>query len=621
MKRFAAAALAALAAPGVAHAAGVSLAARDLPLRQARVLTGARSPGTFDLVGLHWQGSGKVLFRTRSVSGPWSAWHTADSDDQVGSWHLGQLYWTGTADRLDYRVAGAVRRVRAYYVWSPVDAVPYRTLSIAGSPQIIPRYGWQADEEIRRGPPLYAPSIRLAIVHHTAGTNNYGPLQSAAIVKGIELYHVEGNGWKDIGYNFLVDKYGQVFEGRYGGMTRNVIGAHAAGFNTGSVGVAIIGNYESRPISKAAEQALVKLLAWRLDLAHVDPTSALADTSLGNPRFPAGVPVFLRAISGHRDTGFTDCPGNALYRRLPTIAREVAATGLPKLYAAVAAGKLGGTIVFTGRLSAALPWTVTVTRGGQLVARGSGSGTAISWSWNSGGVPRAPYTWTMASGTSVRPATGAIGAAGPPPPPAPTTPPLPLLSALTVTPGVISPNGDGFADSAVISYALGVHGAVTAQLLDSNGGTALTLFSSQPQSAKLQSFPFAGLEPIADGYYTLRVSALADDGRNTTLDATVVIDRTLSSVAASPSPLTPGGTITFAFGLAKPAQATVAVQQGSTVVATVFQGELQPGPQTFTWDGATSAGPAPPGHYDLVVTTVDDVGTVSQSAGFDVAPS
>src|SRR5207253_6993904 len=117
--------------------------------------------------------------------------------------------------------------------------------------------------------------VHFAIVHHTAGTNSYTEAQSAAIVRGIELYHVKGNGWNDIGYNFLVDKYGQVFEGRYGGMERPVVGAHAMGFNTGSVGVAVIGNYGDSGISVAARASLVRLLAWRLDVAHVDPASRL----------------------------------------------------------------------------------------------------------------------------------------------------------------------------------------------------------------------------------------------------------------------------------------------------------------------------------------------------------
>src|SRR6185369_1940954 len=131
------------------------------------------------------------------------------------------------------------------------------------------RSGWRADESIRRAPPLYAPAIQLAIVHHTAGANSYTRSQSAAIVRAIEIYHVKGNGWNDIGYNFLVDKYGQIFEGRYGGITRNVVGAHAQGFNTGSTGIALIGNYQSGTPTAVQLAALEKLIAWRLDLAHV----------------------------------------------------------------------------------------------------------------------------------------------------------------------------------------------------------------------------------------------------------------------------------------------------------------------------------------------------------------
>ena len=124
---------------------------------------------------------------------------------------------------------------------------------------------------------------------------------------------MKGNGWNDIGYNFLVDRFGQVFEGRYGGIERNVVGAHAEGFNTGSVGVSLLGEYSSLAVSQKARDALAALLAWRLDIAHVDPASTLSFISGGNARFPAGLPVFLRTVSGHRDAGFTDCPGNQLY--------------------------------------------------------------------------------------------------------------------------------------------------------------------------------------------------------------------------------------------------------------------------------------------------------------------
>src|SRR5262249_15248974 len=155
------------------------------------------------------------------------------------------------------------------------------------------------------------------------------------------------------------------------------------GFNTGSVGVAVIGNYQSVPISAAARKALVQLLAWRLDVAHLDPLSFANVLSGGNSRFPADVPVTLRAISGHRDTYFTECPGNKLYAQIPAIAKAVAATGLPKLYAPVVSGKIGGAVRFTARLSSAVPWTVTVSDAtGAVVVSGSGTGTTVDWTWD-----------------------------------------------------------------------------------------------------------------------------------------------------------------------------------------------------------------------------------------------
>jgi hypothetical protein len=127
---------------------------------------------------------------------------------------------------------------------------------------------------------------------------------------------VQGNGWNDIGYNFLVDRFGTIYEGRFGGIDRNVVGAHALGFNTGSVGIALLGTYGDAKPSAAAQDAIARLIAWRLDLAHVDPTSFLTFISGGSERYANGIPVLLSAVSGHRDTGFTECPGNALYSRL-----------------------------------------------------------------------------------------------------------------------------------------------------------------------------------------------------------------------------------------------------------------------------------------------------------------
>jgi hypothetical protein len=604
-----------LAAPGVAHAADATIAMRELPVGAQRSLSAVRSPGTFDLLGFHWIGFGAVSFRTRKVDGRWSGWTPADTDDnRRGQWHLGNPFWVGASDRVEYRLHGDVRRLRAYYVWSPIEKIPLRTVSIAGSPQIIPRAGWGALESIRRAPPRYAPAVRFAVVHHTAGTNSYGPAASAAIVRGIELYHVKGNGWNDIGYNFLVDRYGQVFEGRYGGITRNVIGAHAGGFNGGSTGVSVIGNFGTTAPPAAALTSLEKLIAWRLDVAHVDPLGTLTWLSGGNPRFASGSPVFLRAIAGHRDTGFTDCPGDALYRLLPQIAHAVAGIGLPKLYSPGYSGKLGGPIRFTGRLTTALPWTVTVTGPtGATVARGSGSGTAISWTWNSAGAPKGAYGWLIDAGPTVQPARGMIGAGGvpPPPPPPPTTT---LLTGLTLTPPAFSPNGDGFADATTVSYTLSSVAAVTATVTNSSGAVAATLFSGQRQSARRISFTYAG-DGLADGNYALNVDAKADDGREVRVSTAFVVDRTLSSVAASPNPLPAGQTLTITFALAKDAHVVVTVAQADRAIATVIDGQFGPGTQTVQWQSASTLAA---GSYTLLVTAADDVATISQPLAFDV---
>ena len=609
-----------------------SIRLQEVPIGATRTTAAAVAPGRFDLVGLHWEGSGTVLFRTRSLAGRWSAWQpAAPEDDQPtgGSaearlrrhWRLGSPYWVGPSDMLAYRLAGRVRRLRIWYVWAPVTRSPVRTMAMAGSPRIVPRSGWHAEDEILRGRPRYAKSVAFAVVHHTAGSNTYTRAQSPAIVLGIELYHVRANGWNDIGYNFLVDKYGQVFEGRAGGIERNVIGAHAGGFNTGSVGVALIGNYTAAGITPAARLALVNLLAWRLDVAHVDPLSTLSWRSGGNAEYPRGRPVTLRAISGHRDTGYTSCPGASLYAKLPDIARSVAATGLPKLYAPMVAGGLGGQVRFTARLSSPAAWVVTVrSASGAVAARGRGTGTAVAWTWDAGRIPAGgSYTWTIEAGPQTRPASGTIGKAPSQPPP----PPGSLLAGLAVTPPVVSPDADGIDDALAISYSLAARASVTATVKDATGAVVATLFANQVQGARRQSFAYdAG--GLADGAYTLSIAAASTDGRSARLEAPFAIDRTLSGLALSTAALTPNGdgvddTIGISFALATGAQVTVQIEQAGSLVATVFSGALPAGPSQIVWDGTTPAGLAAPGTYDAVVLVDGVYGMTRHAAPFTVS--
>ena len=358
----------ALAVPAVAHGAD-RFVVRDEPLSATSGFRARQAPLDFNLVGLHWKGPGSVSFRTLSRAGRWSAWREAaaeaedlpDADSAEGSCapglELGSPYWTGPATSIQYRFDGRVSRLRAYFVWSDPQAeqalLPRRVAARAAQPTIVHRAAWGADESIVRAKPYYASAVRFAVVHHTAGTNSYSASESAGDRPGIERYHVLANGWNDIGYNFLVDKYGQVFEGRGGGITKNVVGAHAEGFNTGSTGVAVIGNYESQSHLARSARRPRELLAWRLDVAHVNPLGKLTWTSGGNPRYPAGTKVRLRTVSGHRDTGPTSCPGGTALCPAPGDRGRRCSTGLPKLYNPVVTGSLGGPVRFTATLTEA----------------------------------------------------------------------------------------------------------------------------------------------------------------------------------------------------------------------------------------------------------------------------
>jgi hypothetical protein len=620
--------------PASAWAGHATIVSQDLPVGVSRTTAGAVAPSRFNLVGLHWQGSGTVLFRTHSISGRWSVWRRAAPEDEDRpdrgtaefrarrGWRLGNPYWVGSSDGIGWRVLGDVSRVRAWYVWSPAGRSPgTRTVSLAGSPKIMLRSGWNANEVIRRHAPRYAKGVYFAIVHHTAGSNSYGPGTSPAIVRGIELYHVRGNGWNDIGYNFLVDKYGQVFEGRAGGVDRNVIGAQAEGFNTGSVGIAVIGNYTSAQITPATQTALAKLLAWRLDVAHVDPLGFVTWTSGGNPKYSRGAPVLLRAISGHRDTGFTSCPGTRLYARLPDLAHQVASIGLPKLYAPTVSGTLGGPVKFIARLSSAGPWVVTVRdAAGRPVARGAGTSLAVSWTWNAAGVAPGSYIWTIEAGARTRPATGTIGRA---PAPVPNPPvPAPILSGLTLDPAVLSPDGDGIADTATISYTLGGRAAVTATVQDSSGAVVATLFSGQLQGARRQSFPYAA-GGLPDGAYVLSISATGEDGRTGSLAAPFGVDRTLSGLSLTTQLLTPNGdgaddTLGIGFSLSVAATVTVQIEQAGVVVASVFGGQLPAGASQVFWDGTTPTGSAPDGSYEAAVIVDGSFGVTRHATPFTI---
>ena len=559
-----------------------TMTVREIPLHAGRTLAGATP--RFNMVAFHWRGGGGVRYRVRFSDG-WSPWRAADADT-VGlqrGWHIGNLDWVGTASAIQTRVVGRVTRLRSYTVWSPPERLLARRLEIANAPPIIPRLSWGADESIRRHAPVYAPKLVVAFVHHTAGANNYTRAESAAIVRGIEIYHVKGNGWWDIDYNFLVDKYGQVFEGRYGGVDRNVRGAHTLGFNRGSVGVAVIGDYGSSRISPAAARSLEQLLAWRLDVAHVDPLSTLTYRSGGNPRFPAGTPVLLRAISGHRDAYFTDCPGNALYLQLPAIAEAVAALGGPKIYAPLVR-TVETQSRFTARLSLAQPWTVTITSpAGQQVAQGAGTGIKVDWTWDSAAVQPDRYTWTIAT-ANARSAIGSLGTAR-----------TLALHNVSAAPAQVAPG-----DMLTVGYTLTAPATVTASLTSATGQVVGQLGTVQ-EPAGTRTLTYVPPPGTADGAYAITLTATAGS-RSATASAPFVLDDILTALLVSPSSAT--------FTLTRPAQlVTAQITSGAQVVATPAVLATS-GSQMLTWPVL------PAGSYTLTLTVTDDVGTFSRAAAF-----
>ncbi len=205
--------------------------------------------------------------------------------------------------------------------WTPPSGV----VMPGQAPSIISRAEWGADESLRCGSPQYDNGIRAAVIHHTAGSNDYSPLESAGIVKAIYTYHSKTLGWCDIAYNALVDKYGQVFEGSAGGLTKAVEGFHTGGFNRNTWGVAMIGNFDDMPPTPIQLRTVGRLLGWRLGLDGVDPKGTVALESAGShyTTFPAGAIANLPTIFTHRDVGNTDCPGNAAYALMDEI-RDIA---------------------------------------------------------------------------------------------------------------------------------------------------------------------------------------------------------------------------------------------------------------------------------------------------------
>ncbi|MEU9730434.1 peptidoglycan recognition protein [Streptomyces sp. NPDC048002] len=199
-------------------------------------------------------------------------------------------------------------------------AQPY----IGPRPKIVTRKGWGANESWREKAFVYTKKVKAAFVHHTASGNGYKCSQAPSVIRGIYRYHVVSMGWRDIGYNFVVDKCGNIYEGRAGGVAKAVLGAHTLGFNSDSMGIALLGSHATAKPSAASVTAVARLTAWKLGLFGANPKGKTYLKSGGGNLYAKGKNVRLNVISGHRDGFATECPGAQLYKKLGT-ARSKAA--------------------------------------------------------------------------------------------------------------------------------------------------------------------------------------------------------------------------------------------------------------------------------------------------------
>jgi peptidoglycan hydrolase-like protein with peptidoglycan-binding domain len=302
------------------------------PIATAR--SGAVAPvqdvaGAVTVVGVTWP-KGAVSagdqYQIRTMTGAtWSQWQPFDADPADGPDPAEAA--AGKGGTSPYVVTGASKyEVRslstdlAVPAAAKVDIVdpgtsaadniqpaPGAAVAAAAKPTIYSRAQWGASEGLRRGVPSYG-RVQVGFVHHTVSSNSYSSSSVPSMIRGMYAYHVQSLGWSDIGYNFLVDRFGRTWEGRYGRVNRPVVGAQTMNFNSVSMGVSAIGNYDVGGPPQAMTNAIKRILAWKFSLAGIPATGRVVANGKS-----------LNRVSGHRDAFSTACPGRYLYAKLPEI--------------------------------------------------------------------------------------------------------------------------------------------------------------------------------------------------------------------------------------------------------------------------------------------------------------
>lgn len=304
----------------------------------------------FDMVGLLWDGGEieALWLQVQDVEGTWGDWIEVpvdadhgpdDSEGRAGSAPV----YTGPSTAFRFAVVGApvgaeamlldtsaladssqqANSTRQFAAGTGLNSNPPAP-SWPGAAFVRDRSQWDMDNCRREGAETNFSSAKAIVIHHTAATNNYSESQVPGIIAGHCYFHVNGRGWDDLGYNFMVDRFGNVWEGRTGSKTSPVQGAHTAGFNSQTQGVALMGNFDSATPTSATVSGLRQILDWMTGWHSINPTGQVTlEAKAGAVGFEEGEVVTIPSIIGHRDLGSTTCPGGVFYATLATLRTQV----------------------------------------------------------------------------------------------------------------------------------------------------------------------------------------------------------------------------------------------------------------------------------------------------------
>ena len=510
-------------------------------------------------------------------------------------------------------------------------AVPARAASAAA--EIVTRRQWGADEALRGGRPDYA-KVKMVFVHHTAGGNAYTAAEAPAVMRAIYAYHTRSLGWSDIGYNFLIDRFGTIYEGRYGGMKRGVVGAQVLGFNRGSTGISVIGDFAADAPPAAALASLEKLLAWKLKIHHLDPRGTARLRCDSSDRYSRGAKVTFPVVAGHRQANHTECPGNIFYPLLPSVRLEAAGRPQPPIIALVRAGPArfspngDGVLdktVLSLWLTKSASWSVELRdAGGRRLGSFSGDGAFDEVTWP--GTDADGHQYADGTYTAVVSASSALGKATPRTARIIIDTAPPGFSEAAVRRGSFSPDGDGCNDTATVRYVPSESSSIRVAIVDLDGKVRRRLSDWHGQSRAAHFATWDGTVPddgssiaAAEGEYRFVLECRDAAGNSSHRSVAVVLDRSLGFPTATPQTFSPNGdgvadSTMLGFILTRGATVRIAVRVSGKTVRALKLGSLGAGSHAAVWDGANGAGePLGSSRPNFVVTATSSLGTTSIS--------